>query len=365
MAHKDYYQILGVSKNAPKEEIKKAFRKLAHKYHPDRGGDEQKFKEISEAYAVLSDDKKRAEYDAYGRTFAGASGSGAPGFDFSGFDFSGFGGTAGQGPFEFEFDLGDLFGDIFGATARRGGAQTPRGRDISIDVELTLNEAATGVERRILLNKLTACGACAGTGAKKGTKLQQCPRCGGTGRLRETKQSFLGTFSSVRTCDLCHGKGEVPKERCSTCSGTGVVKDAEEILVAIPAGIESGEVIRLAGKGEAAPGGVPGDLYVKVHIAPHPTLRREGNDLVTQLNIKLTDALLGASYQVDTLEGPITVKIPAGIRHGELLRVRGKGMPVEGGKRRGDLMIKVAITFPKKLSRKARKAVEELRNEGI
>ena len=364
MAHKDYYQILGVSKNAPKEEIKKAFRKLAHKYHPDRGGDEAKFKEISEAYAVLSDDQKRAEYDAYGRTFAGAAGGGAPGFDFGGFDFGGFSREAGQGPFEFEFDLGDLFGDLFGAARRSAAAHAPRGRDISIDVELTLKEAAFGVERSILLNKLTACAACGGTGAKKGTKLQQCPRCGGMGRLRETKQSLLGTFSSVRMCDLCHGRGEVPQEQCSSCGGTGVVKDTEEVAIAIPAGIEDGEVIRLAGRGEAAPGGTPGDLYVKIHVTPHPTLHREGNNLVTSLNIKLTDALLGGSYQVDTLEGPITVKVPAGIRHGELLRVRGKGIPMEG-RRRGDLLIKVAVTFPKRLSRKARKAVEELRNEGI
>ncbi|NBD74388.1 molecular chaperone DnaJ [Patescibacteria group bacterium] len=365
---KNYYDILGVAKNASQDEIKKAFRKLAQKYHPDKKeGDEAKFKEASEAYAVLGDEKKRAEYDAYGRTFAGAGGAGGAGagqgayggFDPNNFDFSQFAGAGGQG---FEFDLGDLFGDFFGGG--RGG-RTQRGRDIAIDVELDFHEAIFGVERTVLLTKNSTCATCGGSGAKEGSGTTTCTRCGGAGKLHETKQSFLGTFSSVRTCDLCHGTGQVPKEPCPECRGERITRKQEEIKLAIPPGINNGEMIRLSGAGEAIAGGVPGDLYLKVHVKPHPTLTREGNNLHTTLTVKLTDALLGSTYTVETLDGPLEVKVPAGIAFGETLRVRGKGVPIEGGSSRGDLMIKIAITLPKKLSRNAKKAVEELRKEGI
>ena len=271
---KDYYNILGVSKSAGQEEIKKAFRKLAHQYRPDKGsGNADKFKEASEAYSVLSDDKKRAEYDTYGQTFAGGAGP-SQGQGFGGFDFSGFGGQGGGFDFSqngFEFDLGDIFGDFFGGGARE---RVKRGRDISIDVELPFSEAIFGTERKILLTKTSRCEDCTGSGAKRGTEMHTCHKCNGKGKVHETKRSFLGNFSTVRVCDECQGKGKVPKEKCPTCHGVGVLKQQEEVSVAIPAGIDDGEMIRLSGGGEAVASGTAGDLYIKVHVKRHPMFKK-------------------------------------------------------------------------------------------
>ena len=364
---KNYYELLGVNKTASKDEIKKAFRTLAHKYHPDKGGgDEKKFKELSEAYTVLSDDKKRAEYDAYGRVFSGSGSSGGgSGYDGEGFDFSDFASGRGFGGFGqgsgVEFDLGDIFGDFFGGA--RGGRQA-RGRDISIDVELSFSDAIFGTERRILLNKTSTCEICKGSGAKPGSPLKACERCNGKGKIRETRRSIFGSVQTTRVCETCRGRGEVAVEQCHECRSTGVVRRQEEIAVRVPPGIENGEVIRLTGAGEAVRSGATGDLYVKVHVSRHPQFRKEGNNLVMDLSIKLSSALLGDEYTVKTLDGDVTVKIPVGIRHGDILRVRGKGVPFERG-RRGDLMIKITIDLPSKLSKEARKLVEELKKEGI
>lgn len=359
---KNYYEVLGVSKSADKEEIKKAFRKLAHEHHPDKkGGDESKFKEVSEAYSVLSDDKKRAEYDTYGQTFAGggSSGAGGQGQGFGGFDFSGFG----AGDFSqngFEFDLGDLFGDFFGG----GRERAKRGRDISIDLEVPFSEAVFGTERKILLNKTSICRECRGSGARIGTDMLTCPKCNGKGKIHETKRSILGSFSTVRACDECDGKGKIPKEKCSACRGLGVSRKEEEISVHIPSGIDDGEMIRLTGRGEATQGGTSGDLYIKVHVRRHPVFKKDGNNITTDLSLKLSSALLGEEYSLQTLDGEIKVKIPEGISHGEVLRVRGKGVPFEKGKR-GDLLIRLHIKLPNKLSKEARQLVEALRREGI
>ena len=361
---KDYYKTLGVDKNASKDEIKKAFRTLAHKYHPDKkGGDDAKFKEINEAYSILSDEKKRQQYDMYGSGFSGAGqqGSGFGGFGggFDGFDFSQF--TQGGNGAGFEFDLGDIFGDVFGGGRR---TKTKRGRDISIDIELSFEEAVFGVERKILLNKTSVCDVCGGTGAEKGTEMDICKTCNGKGSIREMKQTFFGQFESVKTCDVCGGTGKVPKVKCKVCSGHGILKKETEIKVKIPAGIDNGEMIRLSGAGEAISGGQDGDLYIKVHVKKHPLFRREGNNLVTDLNIKLTDALLGMNYVLKTLDGDLTVKIPEGVSFGEILRVKGKGVPVVGHGR-GDILIKINILMPKKLSKNSKKAIEELKNEGL
>ncbi|HCC05662.1 TPA: molecular chaperone DnaJ [Patescibacteria group bacterium] len=357
MSNKDYYNILGVDKNASKDEIKKAFRGLAHKYHPDKkGGDEKRFKEIGEAYSVLGDDKKRAEYDAYGRTFNG-SGGGQPhgGFDFSGFS-QGFGG--GQ---HVEFDLGDIFGDIFGGGGR--GAERKRGRDISIDIELTFKESVFGVERRVLLMKTGTCDVCKGSGAKVGTETVTCERCNGAGKVHETKQTMFGAFSTTRECEVCFGKGSIPKEKCPTCKGLGVTRREEEMTIAVPAGINNGEMIRMTGGGEAVPGGVPGDLYVKIHVKQDSRFKKEGFDIVIPLSIKLTDTLLGSSQKIETLDGELTLKIPQGVTFGERLRIKGRGVPKGSG--RGDLYVKIEIQVPNKLSRSAKKAAEMLRDEGI
>ena len=359
MANKNYYDILGVSKGSSAEDIKKAFRKLAHQYHPDKTkGDTaaaQKFKDASEAYSVLSDDKKRAEYDTYGQTFAGGPSAGASGQGqgFGGFDFSQNG---------FEFDLGDIFGDLFGGGG--GQSRSKRGRDISIDVELPFAEAVFGTERKILLNKTSVCSDCRGTGARAGTEMHTCPVCNGKGKVHETKRSLMGTFSTVRECSECHGKGKVPKEKCPTCRGLGVLRREQEISVAIPAGIDDGEMIRLSGAGEAVSSGTAGDLYIKVHVKRHPVFKKEGADLTTDLSLKLSSALLGEEYTLQTLDGEIKVKIPEGVSHGEVLRVKGKGVPYEKN-HRGDLLIRLQIKLPTKLSKEGRKLVEELRREGI
>lgn len=357
MAKQDYYTILGIEKNASKDEIKKAFRKLASKYHPDKKtGDEAKFKEISEAYAVLGDEKKKAEYDAYGRAFTGG-GQNADGFNqgFGGFNWADFQ----QSGNSFEFNINDIFGDMFGA-GQRGQA---RGNDISIDIELSFADSVFGTTRKVLVTKNNTCTHCDGTGAKKGTEFVTCETCNGNGRIRETRKSIMGTFQTVRECDVCNGTGKRPKENCEFCRGTGVVRSQDEITINVPAGIQNGEMIRMTGRGEAIQSGIPGDLYVKIHVKPHQSITRDGATLTTKLHVKLSDALLGNTYSVATLDGNIDIKVPAGITHGELLRIKNKGVPQ--GNSRGDFMVKIVIDMPQKLSRKAQKLVADLRSEGI
>lgn len=353
---KDYYDILGIQRTASEDEVKSAFRKLAQKYHPDKkGGDEAKFKEISEAYTVLSDKKRRAEYDTYGKTFAG----GGQGGGFQGFDFSNFqGGFNGQ---NVEFDLGDIFGEFFGGGA---GARQARGRDISIDIELSFHESIFGTERRVLISKTGVCETCTGTGAQKGTGMTSCSACNGKGEIKETRNSFFGTFVSNRTCPRCHGKGQVPEKPCTTCQGAGVAKREEEIHIVVPAGVSDGEMIRMPGRGEVAAGGSAGDLYVKLHVKTDAAFTREGNNLIRTLPVKLTDALLGATYHVRGVEGDLPVEISAGAVHGDMVRVKGQGVPY-GRNNRGDLLVRLDIQFPKKLSKDQRELIEKLRTEGL
>ena len=365
---KDYYNILDIQKNASKDEIKKAFHKLAHKYHPDKsGGDDKKFKEINEAYQILSDDKKRREYDTYGSTFENAQqqGQGFGGFSSqggpsSGWDFSGFQNQNGGIDFDFG-NINDIFGDFFGGGRREHGR---RGRDISVDLEISFSEAVFGVEHKVRITKTSACDTCNGSGAKPGTKTKECAQCKGKGRIQESVRTILGTFAQERECTACHGSGKVPEEKCSSCKGAGVARKEQEITIRVPAGIQNGEQVRLAGAGEAIQNGKAGDLYVRIHVALHKVFKREGHNLVMVLSVKLTDAILGAEYQVQTLDGEIKLKIPKGISYGEVLRVREKGVPIDN-KRRGDLLVKLEVKTPTKLSRKAEKLIEDLRTEGI
>ena len=375
---KDYYNVLGIDKRASQDDIKKAFRKLAHKYHPDKGGtDESKFKEITEAYSVLSDDKKRREYDAYGQAFAGGHGpsAGSAQGGFGGFDFSqfqqGFGGQGGV-----EFDFGDIFGGIFGGGRGHAQRAASRGRDISIDLEIPFKDAVFGTTRKVLIAKVSTCEACNGSGAKPGTEIENCATCSGTGRVREMRNSILGQFTNVRACTVCDGTGKIPKEKCYECKGKGVRRREQEIQISIPSGIDNGEMIRMPQQGEAvknlsSQGGIAGDLYVKVHVKPHPTFRREQSNLIMDLPMKLTDALLGTTVPVVTLDGKVLeVKIPPMKRAEELLRVRGNGVPTHGGglsraESRGDLIIRLETALPHKLSAKARKALEDLKSEGL
>ncbi len=356
---KNYYDILGVDKKATNDDVKKAFRKLAQKHHPDKGGNEEKFKEITEAYSILSDEKKRREYDNYGQTFAGGGPQG--GNPFGGFDFSGFGGQQGG----IEFDLGDLFGnsgfgDIFGG----GRTRAKRGRDISIDIEIPFKESVLGGKREVLITKIGTCDVCSGNGAKPGTELETCSTCNGAGKIHETRDSVLGAFSSVRACPTCDGVGKMPKTKCENCAGHGVVRKQEEIKITIPAGIDGGEMIRMPGLGEAVKGAAAGDLYVKVHVKPHPVFKKEGMNLTMELPLKLTDALLGTEVTVTTIDDKkLDVKVPAMNTTEQTLRIRGKGVATDRGS--GDLYIHITATFPKKLSTKAKKAIEDLKGEGL
>lgn len=353
---KNYYETLGIDRKATQDDIKKAFRKLAQKHHPDKGGSEDKFKEITEAYSVLSDEKRRREYDNYGQTFGGGPQGGAAGGNpFGGFDFS-------QGGMEFDFS--DLFGggfsDIFGG----GSPRARRGRDISIDIEVTFKESVLGGMREVLISKISKCDVCKGNGAKPGTEMKTCETCNGAGRVHETRNSMLGQFSSVRTCPTCEGVGKIPTEACDNCKGRGVLKRQEEIKVSIPAGIDGGEMIRMPGMGEAIKNGTSGDLYVKVHVKSDPVFRKDGLNLIMNAPLKLTDALLGTTLKVTTVEGKtLDVKVPPMTGAEETLRLRGKGINTDRGT--GDLLIRLSATLPRKLSSKAKKAIEELRVEGL
>ena len=363
---KDYYNILGVGKNASKDEIKKAFYKLAHKYHPDKKeGNETKFKEVNEAYQVLSDDTKRTNYDQYGSQFENMR-QGGGGFQggFGGFNASDFGGFQ-NGGVEFDFgNLNDIFSDFFGGGMGGGGRGEKRGRDISTEIQISFSESVFGTERKILITKTSTCLVCKGSGAKEGTKMETCKNCNGQGKIREAKRTILGTISTTKVCEACLGSGELPKDACETCKGKGVLRREEEISIVVPAGIRDGEMIRLAGHGEGVKKGTAGDLYIKVNVTSHPLWRRDGNNLITDLNLKLSDALLGTEYPIETLDGEIKVKIPEGVALGEILRVRGRGVPT-GKNKRGDVLIKLNIKLPTKISRKSRELIEQLKKEGI
>ena len=356
---KDYYKTLGVDKNASEADIKAAFRKLAHQHHPDKnGGDDKKFKEVNEAYQTLSDKSKRAQYDQFGSSgpqFGGQGGGnpfggGAGGFDFGGFDFSQFQGGAGG----FEFDLGDLFGG-------GGRSRAKRGNDIETQIRITFKEAVFGVEKTIAMNKVSMCKTCHGSGGKPGTKMNECKTCHGQGRIQKMQRTILGNMQTVVECDTCHGSGKIPEEKCATCRGAGVVRDREEILVKIPAGLNTGDTLRMDGMGEATAHGQSGDLFIQIAIEPHAVFKRLGNDLMMPYEINLTDALLGKEIEIETLDGKEKLHIPEGTNNGDQIKIKGKG--VVHGRNRGDLIVGMKVKMPKKLSKKARELVEGLRNE--
>ncbi len=272
-------------------------------------------------------------------------------------------GFGGQG---MEFDLNDIFenfGDMFAGGGRQN-RRSMRGNDISVDIELSFKESIFGTNRSLKLTKNNACTTCSGTGAEKGSSMTTCTACNGNGKVRETRQSVLGNFTTVRICAGCNGKGKVPKELCRDCRGHGVRRTEETIAINVPAGIEHGEMIRMTGRGEALQGGVPGDLYIKIHVAKQSGITREGDHLYSTQKIKLSDALLGATCDIETLDGKVSIKIPEGITHGELLRIKGKGVPQKGNTR-GDFFVKVHVDLPKKLSKTARKLIEDLKKEGV
>ena len=355
---KDFYETLGVAKSASKDEIKKAFHKLAHKHHPDKnGGDDTKFKEVNEAYQTLSDDRKRSQYDQFGSAgpqggFGGQGGGFGGGFDGAGFDFS-------------QFDMGgmgDMFGDFFGG----GRQREKRGNDLQTTIGLSFKEAVFGAEKQLRVTKPSSCLDCEGTGAAKGTKLETCAECQGKGSVRVVQRTIIGQIATTQTCGKCHGSGKVPKDPCKTCKGKGVVNDARTITITVPAGVQHGETLRVSGKGEAVQGGASGDLYVHLSVAADKHVVRNGNDLVTKLSIKLSDALLGSTHSVETLDGTKDVVVPSGTKVGDTVTIKGFGVPIGGNvHKRGNFVVQLNISMPEKLSKKAKELVEALQAEGL
>lgn len=360
---KDYYEILGVNKNASDDEIKKAYRKLAHKFHPDKtGGDAEKFKEINAAYQVLSDKTKRGQYDQFGQTFD-QRGGGQPGGGFGGFDFNGFSGGQGFEGFE------DIFSDIFGGGGFGGGGRRTQkvGRDIQIDVEIKFEEMVSGATREVNLNKKTICDVCKGTGGEPGSKEETCPTCHGAGQVRQAVRSMFGTFAQTVTCPSCQGAGKFYKEKCHKCKGEGAVKEQQAIKIEVPAGISDGQTISLAGYGEAGERGAQsGDLYATIHVRPHPKFERKGNNIVSEEHIKFTQAVLGDKIQVQTIDGYVKMKVPNGTQSGEIFRIKGEGIP-ELGRRgsRGDQLVKIIVDIPRKLSGAQKKLIDNLQKESL
>ncbi len=359
MANKDYYEILGVSKSATAEEIKTAFRKKAHEHHPDKGGDQEKFKELNEAYQVLGSADKRKQYDQFGSTFQ----NGAGGFNWQ--DFAGAQGGFSGGNVNFE-DLGDLFGgfgDIFGfggGNSRRASRST-RGRDLQMNLTIEFNEAIFGAEKDISFERINNCEVCSGTGGAKNSKLETCPTCNGRGKVYKVQRTILGNMQSEALCQNCEGVGQIYKEKCSACHGAGRLRQKVNFKVKIPAGINSGESIRLAGQGEAGTkGGGSGDLFLEVLIKAHKKFIRQNYDIKTTEKISVKQAILGDKISVDTVYGPVTLKIPEGTQSHTVFRLREHGVQKLHSRGKGDQLVEVIVSIPKSISKSDRKLIEAL-----
>lgn len=357
MSKRDYYEVLGVSKTASAEEIKKAYRKKAIEYHPDKNpGDkaaEEKFKEAAEAYEVLSDAQKRQRYDQFGH--AGVNGNAGGGFG---------GGMSMDDIFS---HFGDIFGGHFGfggfGGSSRGGTRTRRGSDLRVKVKLTLAEIATGVEKKIKVRKFVACQHCNSTGAAHGSQPVTCSTCHGSGRITRVQNTILGQMQTQSECPTCHGEGKIVKDKCSHCAGEGIVKEDEVININIPAGVMEGMQLSMNGRGNAAPrGGINGDLLVLVEEEAHPDLIRDENDLIYNLLISVPTAALGGNVEVPTVDGKVKVSIAPGTQPGKVLRLRGKGLPSVNRYGTGDLLINIGVYIPENLDREEKQMMEKLSN---
>lgn len=361
---KDFYGILGVSKTASEAEIKQAYRKLSKELHPDKHkgdkGKEAKFKEVNEAYEVLSDPKKKANYDQFGSAdfggFGGGGGQGFGGFQGfgQGFDPSQFGGG----------DLGDLFESFFGGGGGRRRKSDGRGRTVEVEVTIPFTDAVRGGERTITLKTLVECSECDGTGGEAGAKLKTCTECSGTGTITKATRSLFGTIQQSVLCPTCKGSGKIPEKPCKKCHGEGRTEEKKTITVRIPAGIDDGQSLRVTGEGEAGrQGAASGDLLVRIQVEPDPRFVREGDDIRSSLPLPVIDAVLGVDVDVETVHGKTKVNIPAGTQPGQVFRIKNKGMPVVNTSRHGDHYVTVDIVVPTKLSREEKKLFEELRKQ--
>lgn len=349
MANKrDYYEVLGISRDASDEEIKKAYRKLAFQYHPDRNKDkgaEEKFKEINEAYEVLSDPQKRANYDRFGQADISEFGTG-----FEDFGFGSFG------------DIFDAFFGGGGATrSRRRRSAAERGTDIHLGVEISFEEAAFGCEKEIDVERIEPCSVCGGTGSEPGTEPMTCPNCGGVGEVRRTQRSLFGLFTSIAPCERCGGTGRIITSRCIQCDGSGKEKRKRTVTVRIPAGIDNGNTVRLSGEGNSGlAGGPPGNLYLTVTVSEHEFLRRDGVDVIYDLPLNFAQAALGDEVQVPTLDGDFTLKIPAGVQNGRIFRIKGRGITHLERRGRGDQLVVIHVVTPTSLDERQKRLFEEL-----
>lgn len=357
MSKKDYYEVLGVPRDASEAEIKKAFRKLAIKYHPDKNRDnpkaaEEKFKEVNEAYSVLSDKNKRAQYDQFGPDAFQNGAAGAGGFGQGG--FGGFGG------------FGDIFDSFFGGQGSRQSNGPERGADLRFDVDITFKQAAFGTEMEIQVPKNETCEHCHGNGAEPGSKVDTCPVCHGTGQQRVVQNTPFGQMVNVRTCSHCGGTGKIIHEKCKKCHGEGTVKVRKKLKIKIPAGVDDGARLRVAGEGEpGVRGGGHGDLYVYIFVRRDPQFTRQGNDVVSQQTITFAQAALGCTIRVDTIDGQVDLKVPAGTQSGTIFRIKGHGVPYLGSSgRRGDHHVQVNITTPKRMNAKQKELLKEFARAG-
>lgn len=357
MSKRDYYEVLGVSKTATQDELKKAYRKLARKYHPDLNKDNEeaaeKFKECNEAYSVLSDDQKRAQYDQFGHAAFENGGMGGGGFGGAG----GFGGFGGSG-------MEDIFDMFFGGQGGRGGNRAKsgpqRGADLRFDLEITFEEAAFGLEKEINLYRDETCSHCHGEGAEPGSKVETCPECNGSGYVRFTQNTMFGQMVNERPCSRCKGEGKIISEPCKECRGKGTVKRNKKLKVKIPAGVDNGSRLRVSGEGEAgAKGGPSGDLYVYLYVKPHKFFERDGTTVLCEVPINIVQATLGADIKVPTLDGQVTMKVPEGTQPGKVLRIKGKGIPSLRGGSRGDQLVRIKVVVPTKLSDKQKDALRK------
>jgi len=360
---RDYYEVLDVERGASQDDIKRAFRKLAFKYHPDRNKEpdaEERFKEVSEAYAVLSDEQKRQQYDRFGH--AGISGAYSTEDIFRGADFSSIFREMGFGDDIFSRIFGGIFGGGFSGFRTTTRAGPRKGRDLEARVEITLEQAASGATVELSLNRLERCSRCGGNGAEPGTQVTACPRCNGSGQIQRRTQSLFGQMITVTTCPQCNGRGQLAETPCRLCGGNGLEEKRRTIQVSVPEGIEDGVYLTLRGQGEAGRyGGPPGDLYVIVRIKPHKHLIRRGTDVIYEAEVSFPQAALGTEIEVPTLKGGESLKVPSGTQNGDILRMRGEG--IRGRFGQGDQLVHITVTVPKRLNRKQRQLIEELDRE--
>jgi len=355
MSKKDYYEVLGLNKNASADEIKRAYRKMAREYHPDvnkTAGSTEKFKEINEAYQILSDPNKRSQYDYYGT----AGGQAGQGQGFGGFDFGG-----GFQGFENFGEFSDIF-DVFfgGGKSRRSGPS--RGADLRYDLRITLEQAAKGMEKEIEIPHFVSCSTCHGSGAKAGSKPAKCSNCNGSGQIRKTQRTILGSFQQIGTCPACHGSGQIIKDPCPACHGSGREKKKHKVTVKVPAGIDSGYRLRVAGAGDAGEKGAPaGDLYVFIMVEPHGLFNREGDNLYFQAKISFIQAILGDAIEIPTLTGTATLKIPKGTQPNTTFKIKNQGVPNLNHRDKGHLFVLVQIDIPTHLSREQEELLKKYR----